>query len=240
MEKQQKIVLITGSTRGIGRAIAKKFADSGFAVVINSAKSESDGKKLEQAWKKQGVKCAYFKADVAKKNECEKLFSFIKQRFGKVDILVNNAGVYKTPEKISEDERNKMFQVKLNGVQYCSDLAIKLKTKSITNISSVYTTKPNFSSRLTSALQHGVENMTKNYATEYAGKVQVNCISPGYTETTLVKNNFTKKELREIIKKIPLKRLITPEEIAEVVYFLHTMPAITGQVLTIDGGYSLV
>ena len=233
-KKQNKVIVITGSTRGIGFAIAEKFHKEGYFVVLNSAKSvnQSIVKKFEE----NGI---YVQADISKKSECKRLIEQTFKQHGRIDVLVNNAGIYIPQDRMAESDRVKMFQTKLDGIQYCSDYAIERGVRSIVNISSVYAQSPDFDARLSSALQAGVENMTLNYATRFAGKVNVNAIAPGYTDTSMVRENISAQVLRKIIKNVPIRRLIKASEIADVAYFLADTQIISGQVITADGGYRL-
>lgn len=230
---RRRVVVITGSTRGIGLAIAKKFSSKGYGVVLNSA--NSDGSELAEEIS-HGI---YVKADISKKSGCKYLLQEVMDQFGKINVLINNAGIFIPQKNMLEKDRIRMFKTKLNGIQYCSEYAIRHGAQNIINISSIYAHKPEFNALLSSALQAGVENLTRNYAKQFAGKVSVNAIAPGYVDTSLVRKNIPQRNLGKIIEGIPIKRLIMPSEIANIAYFLASTFVITGQVIIADGGSGL-
>jgi NAD(P)-dependent dehydrogenase (short-subunit alcohol dehydrogenase family) len=230
---EEKIVVITGSTRGIGLAIAKKFSSEGYKVVLNS--SNSDGSELAEGMSH----CIYIKADISKQSECKHLIHETMDKFGKIDVLINNAGIFIPQKNMLEKDRIRMFKIKLGGIQYCSDYAIRHGVQNIVNISSIYAHKPEFNALISSALQAGVENLTLNYAKQFSGKINVNAIAPGYVDTLLVRKNISQHNLDKIVEGIPIKRLIAPSEIANIAYFLANTPIITGQIIIADGGLGL-
>lgn len=142
---------------------------------------------------------------------------------------------------MSEEDEIAFFKTKILAIQNLSDEAIKKGVKSIVNISSVYAISPNFKSRLASVLQQGVTTLTKIYAKAYVGKTQINSVAPGWVNTDMVKLNYDKDVLKKVIhEKLPIKRLIEPEEVARVVSFIIKNPLITGQTFIVDGGYHLL
>ncbi|MBS3141180.1 SDR family oxidoreductase, partial [Candidatus Woesearchaeota archaeon] len=162
---------------------------------------------------------------------------------GYIDILVNNAGIYLPENQNKQDLEiyNKIHSINGWGVYNCCKQAEKFMAVNsiIINISSIYAIKPNPDSILASGVKAEVENYTKSFALKYKEKIRVNSIAPGYTNTKLVINNFSDKELNKIINETPQKRLLTPKEIAYSVLYLIKARGITGQSLVLDGGYLL-
>lgn len=239
MEIQDKIALVTGSTRGIGRAIGEKLCRLGAIVYFNSHSSEAKGIKLKEELQKQGLKAFYINADVSSEREVRKIFETIKKQQGRLDILVNNAGVY-LQDTASYDDYLTIHKV--NGYSYylCCYLASQMMNRGkIVNISSIYGVAPDQDSILASGVKAEVEAYTLAFAKKLKGKVWVNSIAPGYIETTLLKTNLSKEYIDNAIRNTPIRRLIKPEEIANTVVYLVNNDGITGQTIIVDGGYIL-
>ena len=240
---KNKVAIVTGSTRGIGLAIATLLAKSGAIVVINSKSSNKKGNNLEKKFKLKNYQIKYIQADVSNGTEVKELFQKTKESFKHIDILVNNAGIYLPENQNKQDLEiyNKIHSINGWGVYNCCKQAEKFMAVNsiIINISSIYAIKPNPDSILASGVKAEVENYTKSFALKYKEKIRVNSIAPGYTNTKLVINNFSDKELNKIINETPQKRLLTPKEIAYSVLYLIKARGITGQSLVLDGGYLL-
>ena len=231
MELKGKVALVTGSTRGIGRAIADLLAQRGVKVITNSSQSEN---------KSRGLEFDYLKADVSNNSDLEVMFKHIKDKYGKLDILINNAGVYLKEDLIfSEDYQvyEKFHKVNGWGVYLCSNLASKLMKKGkIVNISSIYGIQPNETSMIASGVKSEVESYTKSFARKFKGRIEVNSVAPGYVNTFLVRKSLTKKEILNVVAKNSRKRLITAQEISKAVVFLLENDGITGQTIVVDDG----
>src|SRR3989344_3600605 len=201
MELKNKVALVTGSTRGIGKAIVELLCKNGAIVYINSFKSKEEGEKLQR----------------------------------KLDILVNNAGFYSNNKDYETYES--FHKVNGWGVYLCTIEAEKLIEKGkIINISSIYGIKPNPDSILASGVKAEVENYTKLFANKFKGRIEVNSVAPGYTNTKIVNDNFSEGVLIELLRNTSQKRLVKPEEIADAVIFLIENDSITGQTIVVDNG----
>lgn len=245
MRFKSKVVLITGSSRGIGKAAAILFAKEGAKVVINYSSSENEAKKAVDEIKKIGSESIAVKCDVSKEDEVEAMMNKAIEAFGGIDILVNNAGiVFDAPifKKKSEQWKRTM-DVNLFGTylcsKYCSAHMMKNKSGKIINVSStsaLYSFYPEIIDY--DASKAGVIALTKDFAKALAPHIQVNVIAPGWVDTDINKDlseSFVKKETKQIY----LKRFAKPEEIAKVILFLASEDSsfITGSVLVVDGGH---
>jgi len=239
---KDKVVLITGASGGIGKAIAQKFAAAKAKLALNDiAQAEEALKALSQ---ELGGK--YFLADVSKLEEMEKMVQEIQKEFGRLDILVNNAGITqdRTLAKMTKEEWQKVIDIDLTGVFNCSKAALPLiiaNQGKIISISSLVGQRGNFGQTNYAAAKAGIIGFTKALAKE-VGRfgVTVNAIAPGFIETRLTEN--LPPEVKETVKKFtPLGRFGKPEEVANLVFFLASEEAnfITGAVVNIDGGLPL-
>ena len=239
---KNKVVLITGASGGIGKAIAKKFATAGAKVALNDiAPAEENLKKLAEE-----LGSRYFLADVSKLEEVEKMVENIQKEFGRLDVLVNNAGITqdRTLAKMTKEEWQKVIDIDLTGVFNCTKVALPLiiaNQGKIISISSLVGQRGNFGQTNYAAAKAGIIGFTKALSKE-VGRfgVTVNAIAPGFIETRLTEN--LPPELKETIKKFtPLGRFGKPEEVASLIFFLASEEAsfITGAVINIDGGLPL-
>lgn len=237
-----RTVLVTGASRGIGAAIAKKFGKLGYRVCVNYNKSQSDADRVVDRLKQLGSLAKAYKADVADASQVRAMFLEIEKDFGGVDILVNNAGV--SLEKMlcdtTDEDYEHLMGVNLKGVFNCSREAqrymVKEKRGAIVNVSSIWGEVGASCETLYSASKAGVIGFTKALAKELAPSgITVNCISPGAVDTDM--NAFlSDDEKTALIDEIPLSRFATPSEIAAAVVFLCEHPYITGQNLSVNGG----
>ncbi len=237
-----KIALVTGASRGIGRAICVDFAKNGANVVINYAGNEQKAKETEEICQKLGVKTLVIKADVSSNDEVEQMYAKIMEVFGRVDILVNNAGITKDNllMKITEQDYDDVLDINLKGTFLCMKhvyrIMMKQKYGKIINVSSVVGVMGNAGQVNYSASKAGVIGMTKSMAKELASRnVNVNAVAPGFISTDMTADLDTDY----IVKAgVPLKRLGEAEDVAHLVSFLASDNAnyITGQVINVDGG----
>lgn len=240
-----KTVLITGSSRGIGRAAAALFAKKGYNTVINYNKSKERAEELCSELSLQGCLVMAIKADVSDYEETNKMFDAIGRRFGGVDILVNNAAVaeQKLVIDMTPSDWKRIIDINLNGYFNTARLAlphmIEKKHGKMVNISSVWGIRGASMEAHYSASKAGVIGLTKSLAKEYAlSGIQVNCIAPGVIDTEM-NGIFDREEILSIIDLIPAGRMGRPEEVAELIFFLASDKAdyITGQVIEIGGGF---
>ena len=246
MKFKDKVVLITGASRGIGKATALLFAKEGAKVIVNYHNAEKEANEVVKEISKIRSEAIALKCNVSKEEEVKKMISNGIKKFGKIDILVNNAGiVFDVPlfEK-TLDQWNKTLGVNLIGMFLCSKYAVphikKQKSGVIINISSTNGIDTlSTESADYDASKAGVISLTKNLASELAPNIRVNCIAPGWVNTDINKG-LPKDYVAEETKHILLKRFGMPEEIAKVVLFLASDDAsfITGTTLVVDGGYT--
>ena len=249
---KDKVILITGSSQGIGRAIALKFASLGGKIALNDIPSQEENlkkvkeeiEKLTQVGPVSVVE--YFLADVSKLEEVEKMVEALQKEFGRLDVLVNNAGICadRTLTKMTKEEWQKVIDIDLTGVFNCSKAALPLIIQNqgkIVSISSLVGERGNFGQTNYAAAKAGIIGFTKALCKEVGQfGVRVNAIAPGFIETRLTEN--LSPEVKETVKKFtPLGRFGKPEEVANLVFFLASEEAnfITGAVVNIDGGLPL-
>lgn len=244
---KDKVVLITGSSQGIGKAIAAKFASLGANVALNDIPQQEENlKQAKQDLAQYGTKVEYFLADVSNLESCQKMAEDIKAAFGKIDVLVNNAGITKdrTLMKMTPEEWEKVIAVNLTGAFNVtkSILPSLIETQgAIVSLSSVVGQAGNFGQTNYSASKAGVIGLTKSLSKE-VGRfgVRVNAVAPGFIETPMTA--VLPEEMKGVIKKFTaMGRFGQPEEIANAIAFLAGDQAsfITGAVLNIDGGLSI-
>lgn len=244
---KDKVVLITGSSQGIGKAIAAKFASLGANVALNDIPQQEENlKQAKQDLAQYGTKVEYFLADVSNLESCQKMAEDIKAAFGKIDVLVNNAGITKdrTLMKMTPEEWEKVIAVNLTGAFNVtkSILPSLIETQgAIVSLSSVVGQAGNFGQTNYSASKAGVIGLTKSLSKE-VGRfgVRVNAVAPGFIETPMTA--VLPEEMKGVIKKFTaMGRFGQPEEIANAIAFLASDQAsfITGAVLNIDGGLSI-
>lgn len=242
MSMKDKVVLITGASGGIGKAIAKKFAASGAKLALNDITPAEET--LKTITQELGGK--YFLADVSELEEVEKMVGGIQKEFGRLDVLVNNAGITqdRTLAKMTKEEWQKVIDIDLTGVFNCAKTALPLLIQNqgkIVNVSSLVGQRGNFGQTNYAAAKAGIIGFTKALAKEVGRLgVTVNAIAPGFIETRLTEN--LAPEFKETVKKFtPLGRFGKPEEVASLIFFLASEEAnfITGAVINIDGGLPL-
>lgn len=238
-----KTVIVTGGAKGIGRAIAFEYANSGYNVIINYKTSEKEANLIKEELIKQGKSVEIYKADLCKKEEVENMIKFVEKKYKTIDVLINNAGIsqIKPFADIEEDDWDNMINNNLKTVYLVTKSVINnminQKNGSIVNISSIWGLTGASCEVHYSAAKAAIIGMTKALAKEMAlSNINVNAIAPGLIKTDM-NSELKKEELEEIEEDIPLKRMGTPEEIAKVVKWISETKYITGQVIRIDGGW---
>jgi 3-oxoacyl-[acyl-carrier protein] reductase len=235
-------VLITGASGGIGIAISKAFLENGFDTVLVYNSNDKSVAELEKQYPARAVSV---KADVRNHSEVKAAFDVAKRVFGGVDILVNNAGVdtFGCFQLLSDSELDRVIDTNLKGTYYCCEESFShmndKKYGVIINISSIWGVKGASCEAAYSATKAGIIGLTQALADELAPSgIRVNCIAPGVIDTPM-NEHLGKETLDELKNMTPLNRLGTPEDIAQAVLFLAGDGAsfITGQTLTVDGGF---
>ena len=242
---ENKIAIVTGSSRGIGKAIAECFLKNGASIVLNGKTKENleitEKELLDAGFSEQMIS---IQADVSKPEEAKKLFDAAVDRFGRVDILVNNAGVFRNSllARMDESEWDWVIENNLKSAYNCTKLAAKIMMKQrsgrIINMSSVVALGGNPFQANYVASKSGMDGLMMATAKELAPfGITVNSIAPGYIKTDMTKD-FTEQMVADILKFIPLNRAGTAVEVAYVVKFLASDESsyITGQVIQVDGG----
>ncbi|ALI03674.1 3-oxoacyl-ACP reductase FabG [Pseudomonas sp. FW306-02-F02-AA] len=242
----RKIALVTGSSKGIGAAIARQLAKDGATVIVNYTRSREDADRVVSQILETGARAYAIRADVSNALEVKALFKAIVHEHGHIDILVNNAGVYATGAlaEITEQEFNRQFNLNVLGLIQCTQEAVAVfnpKGGSIINISSSVTSFTPANSTVYTASKGAVDAITKTLANELGPKnIRVNSVNPGLVVTEGVHaSGFFEDAFRQKIEAItPLGRIGSPEDIAPAVAFLASDDAgwITGEILVIGGG----
>lgn len=241
---KDKVAIVTGGTRGIGRAIALKLADKGANIVINYRNSDKEAEELKAILEEKGVKVLTVKCDISNFEDSKNLMNKCKEVFGKIDILVNNAGITKDTliMRMKEEDFNSVIDVNLKGTFNCakhaSAIMLKQRFGKIINMTSVVGIAGNAGQVNYSASKAGVIGLTKSLAKELGSRgITVNAVAPGFINTDMTAS-LSEKVKEEASKNIPLKRLGDPEDVANLVGFLASDAAnyITGQVINVDGG----
>ncbi|TLS49887.1 3-oxoacyl-[acyl-carrier-protein] reductase [Paenibacillus antri] len=239
-----KVALVTGASRGIGRAIAIELAKSGADVVVNYAGNEAAALEVVGAIEALGRSAAAVKCNVASASEVDAMVAGAIERFGKIDVLVNNAGITRDNllMRMKEEEFDEVIDTNLKGVFNCIKAVtrpmMKQRSGRIVNISSVVGALGNPGQANYVAAKAGVIGLTKSVARELASRgITVNCVAPGFIETDMT-DKLTPELKEAMLKQIPLAALGQPEQIAKVVRFLASDESsyMTGQTLHVDGG----
>lgn len=240
-----KTALVTGSSRGIGREIAKKLALNGYRTVINYNNNEKKAASLLAEIKKLGGTAIAVKADVSVKAEVGAMFRAAEESFGGIDLVVNNAAIasQKLFSDVTEEDWDRIFAVNVKGAYNCIQTAlphmIHEKSGGIINISSMWGITGASCEVHYSATKAALIGLTKALAKELEPSgIRVNCIAPGVIDTEM-NGNLTAETIAELKNETPLERIGTPADVAELALFLASEKAsfITGQVLSVNGGF---
>ena len=239
-----KVAMITGATRGIGKQIALTLANEGYNIVLNYRTKNDELIQAKNEIESKNVKCLTVQGDVTNFEDCKQMIESAIKEFGKIDVLINNAGITKDMllARMKEEDFKQVIDVNLVGTFNMTKNVIsymmKARSGRIINISSVVGIAGNAGQTNYSASKAGIIGFTKSLAKEVASRnILVNAVAPGFIETNMT--DVLKQEVKdEIAKNIPLKRMGTPKDVANVVMFLASEDSsyITGQVISVDGG----
>ena len=241
-----KTVIVTGGSRGIGKAIVYAFANAGYNVILNYNLSEQSARNIVEDLKDCTGIVEMFKADVSKRDEVDSMIEYANKEFGGVDVIVNNAGISHVGlfTDITEEEFRHVIDVNLTGVfnvtqSALNECMLNKKNGTIINISSIWGITGSSCEVAYSASKAGVIGLTKGLAKELApSNITVNTIAPGAIATDMIYKEYTEEEISMIEKDIPMGRLGSPIEIANLALYLASDNAryITGQVISPNGG----
>lgn len=238
-----KVIIITGASRGIGRCIAENLAKKGYIVVANYNKSENEAIQLKANLKNENINIDIFKADVSNRAEVKNLIEYTITKYKKIDCIINNAGIdqIKMFLDITDNDWNNMLNNNLNSVFYMCQEALPYmiheKSGSIINISSIWGQIGASCESAYSVSKAGVDALTKSLAKELGpSNIRVNSIAPGIIDTEM-NNNITKEEKEKIIEEIPLQKIGKSIDITKCIEWLIADEYVTGQVIGINGGW---
>lgn len=240
-----KVIIVTGASKGIGKEISKELAKKGNTIIANYNKSEKEIKELQQELEKQNIKIDIYKADVSKREEATNLVKYTIQKYGKIDVLINNAGISQIKEfkQITDEDWNNMINTNLNSVFYMSQEAchnmIHNKKGCIINISSIWGITGASCEVHYSVSKAGVDALTKALAKELGpSNIRVNSIAPGIINTEM-NAHLSEEEKQNIEEEIPLEKIGKSIDIERCVEWLIKDEYTTGQVISINGGWNI-
>ena len=241
----EKIAIITGASKGIGKEIAKQLSQSGIKIIAGYNQSEKEAKQLKEELKKQNIEIDIIKADISKRENAKKIIQYTIEKYKKIDILINNAGIseYKIFTEETDEDFHKIINTNLYSTFVMTQEAIpnmiQNKNGCIINISSIWGCIGASMEVLYSASKAGINGLTKALAKELGpSNIRVNAIAPGIINTKM-NQKFTKQELEQIQEEIPLEKIGNPEDIAKCVKWIIEDNYTTGQIIQINGGWAI-
>ena len=237
-----KVAIVTGASRGIGRAIAKSLAKKDYIVIANYNKSEKEAIELENEFNNIDI----FKADVSKRDEVKRLVEYTLNKYGKIDVLVNNAGIdnEKLFQDITDEDWQNVINTNLYSVfcvtQEVINNMIHNKSGCIINISSIYAIQGGPFAVAYTASKAGIDGITKSLAKELGpSNIRVNSIAPGFIDTDMNKC-YSENDIKRIKNQTLLQKIGQPEDIAKCVNWLVEDEFTTGQIISINGGWNII
>lgn len=237
------VALVTGSSRGIGAAIAALLARRGYAVCINYLEQREKAEALVAELRKEQCVAMCLQADVADRAQVDAMVRKVEEELGHISLLVNNAGIARNQQfqDVAPETLQRVFAVNFGGCFHCSQAVIGPMLKAhegcIINISSIWGSHGASCESVYSSTKHAIIGLTRSLAAEFAPSgIRVNCVAPGVIETDMIQA-LGKETLAQLREEMPFRRFGTPEEVAESVWHLVKAEYITGQILTVDGGF---
>ena len=238
----EKVIVVTGASRGIGREIAKTLSRENNKVIACYNNSEKEATILKEELEKENKKIDIIKGDISKREDCKKIVEYVINKYKKIDVLINNAGIstYNLFTDITDEEWNRTINTNLNSVFYMSQETVKYMIKqkegSIINISSIWGIVGASCEVAYSVSKAGIDGMTKALAKELGpSNIRVNSIAPGYIDTDM-NEKYSEEEREQIKEETPLEKIGKPEDIAKCIEWLIEDNFTTGQVISINGG----
>ena len=240
-----KVIIVTGASRGIGREISRELAKKGYIIIANYNKSEKQILELKEKLEKEKIKIDIFKADVSKRKETQQLVKYAIKKYGKIDVLINNAGISQIKEftQITDEDWNNMININLNSVFYmtqevCKNM-IHNKNGCIINMSSIWGQIGASCESHYSVSKAGIDAITKSLAKELGpSNIRVNSIAPGIIDTEMNKN-LSSEDLKSIKEEIPLEKIGKAKDIEKCIEWLIEDEYTTGQIISINGGWNI-
>lgn len=241
----EKVVIVTGGSKGIGKSIVEKLAKNGYIVILNYYKSEQEAQNIQNCLKNDGINIDIYKANVSNREEVKEMVDYVINKYSKVDILINNAGVSQTKlfTDISNNDWNNMINTNLNSVYYVTQEVvtnmIKNKNGCIINISSIWGEIGASCESHYAVTKAGIDALTKSLAKELGpSNIRINSVSPGIINTQM-NSKLSKEEINEIKEEIPLGCIGEPEDISNCVEWLINAKYVTGQIISVNGGWNI-
>lgn len=235
----EKIIIVTGASRGIGKEIAKNLYNHGFKVIANYNKSEESAKKLKEECPNIDI----FKANVSDRNQVKNLVNYVIDTYGRIDVLINNAGVSKSMlfQDVTDNDWNEIINNNLYScfcvTQECINYMISKKNGCIINISSIWGLVGASCESIYSISKAGIDAMTKSLAKELGpSNIRVNSIAPGFIDTDMNKN-YSNSDIKSIKEEIPLQKIGKTSDISRCVDWLINDEYTTGQIISVNGGW---
>lgn len=242
---KDKVIIVTGGSRGIGENIVRGLATEGYKIILNYNKSEEQAKKIKQDLSEQNIQIDIFKADVTKREEVKSLIKFCIEKYGKIDVLINNAGIsqIKLFTDITDDDWENMIKTNLTSCFYTTQESVKNMISNqngcIINISSIWGNIGASCEVHYSAAKSGLNGMTKALAKELGpSNIRVNCIAPGIIKTDM-NSELSEEDIQNITEEIPLQKIGYPQSITKCVKWLIEDDYTTGQIISVNGGWSI-